>query len=75
VLERLLALQREPPVVGADDDLRAAITASRANLHAFYDAVRLFHAGRRDDMEPFLRRVFDAEGRNPYYRWFTGSSG
>jgi spermidine synthase len=75
VLERILALQREPPVVGGDDDLRAKIATSRGNLHAFYDAVRLFHAGRRDDMEPFLRRVFDAEGRNPYYRWFTGSSG
>ena len=75
VLAEILALQREPPLVGADDGLRAAIAASRRNLHAFYEAVRLFHAGRRDDMEPYLRRVFDAEGSNPYYRWFIGSSG
>ncbi len=75
VLAQILALQREPPLVGADDDLRAAIATSRQNLHAFYEAVRLFHAGRRDDMEPYLRRVFDADGSNPYYRWFIGSSG
>jgi spermidine synthase len=75
VLADILALQREPPLVGADDDLRAAIATSRRNLHAFYEAVRLFHAGRRDDVEPYLRRVFDAEGSNPYYRWFVGSSG
>jgi spermidine synthase len=75
VLERILALQREPPLVGADDDLRAAIARSRENLHAFYEAVRLFHAGRRDETEPVLERLFDAEGNNPYYRWFVGSGG
>src|SRR5262249_52767219 len=75
VQERLLALQREPPLVGADDEFRAAVAASRERLHAFYEAVRLYYAGRRDDMEPLLRRVFDAEETNPYYRWFVGEAG
>jgi len=29
----------------------------------------------RDELEPVLQRVFDAEGNNPYYRWFVGSGG
>ncbi|SEF79934.1 fused MFS/spermidine synthase [Bosea lathyri] len=72
VLPHLLRLQVEPPIRGADDAFRAALASERRNLLAFYGGGLAAYEGDRARWGRQMRRVVEADGANPYYRWFTG---
>ncbi|VVE62222.1 spermidine synthase [Pandoraea captiosa] len=71
-LRNLLALQNEPPVVGADDALKAEFTRSRDALRAFYGASLAALDGDRSTWARQLNTAMRLDGDNPYFRWFAG---
>ncbi|RFU49839.1 spermidine synthase [Paraburkholderia sp. DHOC27] len=75
VLARLLALHIEPPVVGADDAFRAAMQTEQGTLQTFYKAALDAYQGDRGAWQDDIARVMQADGDNPYYRWFVGMGG
>jgi spermidine synthase len=71
-LAHVLTTRRDPDVGGAEDGLVARVHERRDRLIDFYQAAVYWYAGQGERVEPLLRRVFDAEPDNPYYRWFVG---
>ncbi|MDR3396917.1 MAG: fused MFS/spermidine synthase [Pandoraea sp.] len=71
-LKHLLALQNEPPVIGADDALKADFTRSRQALLAFYQASLAALDGDRNAWARQLDTALQLDGDNPYFRWFAG---
>jgi predicted membrane-bound spermidine synthase len=65
----LLALRTEPPVIDADDSLRASIAAMRAPLLDFYAAGIAAYSGDRQSWEQHIVRALKEDGSNPYFRW------
>jgi len=72
VLRNLLELRTDEPIGGADPELWAEVLRERAILTTFYQAGVDYHDRRRSEMETLLERVLEADGTNPYYRWFVG---
>jgi predicted membrane-bound spermidine synthase len=74
VLPRILSHATDVPVTGASDALRSEIAGKREILMALYDARIYAYRDERDAFTKALRRVLEAEGDNPYYRWVAGGS-
>jgi spermidine synthase len=74
VLARLVGLQTEPPLKGADDAFRAALTRERDTLRTFYGASLDAYRGDREAWANDVRNVMIADGENAYYRWFVGEA-
>ncbi len=72
VLQRLLTLQSEPPLTGADAGLIADIGLERENLHTFYTAGLDAYYGDREAWALHMRQVMRTDPENPYYAWFGG---
>ncbi|MBF6991134.1 fused MFS/spermidine synthase [Cupriavidus sp. IK-TO18] len=72
VLQRLLTLQTEPTVTGADAGLIADIGRERETLHTFYTAGLDAYYGDRDAWALHMQQVMRADPDNPYYAWFGG---
>ncbi|VVE12589.1 fused MFS/spermidine synthase [Pandoraea anhela] len=70
-LRHLLALQSDPPVVGADEALMTELTRSRDALRAFYGASLAALDGDRDTWARQIRLAMQLDGDNPYFRWFA----
>ncbi|MCI3208102.1 spermidine synthase [Pandoraea sp. LA3] len=71
-LRHLLALQSDPPVVGADDALNDELVRSRGALRAFYGASLAALDGDRDTWARQMSLAMQLDGDNPYFRWFAG---
>lgn len=72
VLPRVLALRTEPPLIGGDPSLQAAIAEERGRLLAFYDAALDAYRGDRQAWQRNIAQALEGDGGNPYYRWITG---
>ncbi|MFJ4289353.1 fused MFS/spermidine synthase [Cupriavidus sp. NPDC089707] len=72
VLQRLLTLQTEPPLTGADAGLIANIALERETLHTFYTAGLDAYYGDRDAWALHMQQVMRTDPDNPYYAWFGG---
>jgi spermidine synthase len=72
VLQRLLTLQTEPPLIGADAALIADIGLERDTLHTFYTAGLDAYYGDRDAWALHMQKVMRTDPENPYYGWFGG---
>ena len=62
----------EPLLLHADKEFRAEVGIERERLLGFYEAGLYAYAGERERWASALRRVFDEDGNNPYFRWITG---
>lgn len=71
-LRNVLALQNDPPIVGADDTLKAEFSRSRDALRAFYGASLAALDGDRSTWARQLNTAMQLDGSNPYFRWFAG---
>jgi spermidine synthase len=74
VLPRVLALHIAPPLVGADERLRAAVAEESERLVEFYGAGLRAYAGEREQWATTLARVLKSDSENRYYRYFVGGS-
>ena len=72
-LPALLALRMDPPLKGADDLLKSSIVEERTRLLRFCSAGLHAYNGERAEWAADIERVLVEDGRNPYFRWFTGS--
>ncbi len=72
-LPHMLALQTEPPIQNASDDLRLQIRAERNVLTEFYAASIAAYNGDRDTWSNAIQKVMTADKHNPYYNWLAGS--
>jgi predicted membrane-bound spermidine synthase len=72
VLPRVLALRTDPPLLGADEKLRAAVGEEGERLLGFYGAGLLAYSGERVQWAAALARVLKGDNENRYYRWFVG---
>jgi len=72
VLPEVLAMATEPLLLHADKEFRAEVGIERERLLGFYEAGLYAYAGERERWASALRRVFDEDGNNPYFRWITG---
>jgi spermidine synthase len=72
-LPHLLALQTEPPLTNATEDLNVQIRAQRNVLGGFYAASLAAYNGDRDRWSDAIQKVMTADNQNPYYNWLTGS--
>ncbi|MBP0630166.1 fused MFS/spermidine synthase [Cupriavidus sp. AcVe19-1a] len=76
VLQRLLTLQTEPPLTGADAGLIAGLIADigreRETLHTFYTAGLDAYYGDRGAWALHMQQVMRTDPDNPYYAWFGG---
>ncbi|MNG65301.1 Spermidine synthase [compost metagenome] len=70
VLPPLLALRMPPPLQGSDESLRAAVEARWGLLHSFYRVSLLAYEGDRQAWAREARQLMQADGANPYFRWF-----
>lgn len=70
VLPTLLALRTPPPLQGGEDSLRAAVEARWGLLHTFYGVSLLAYQGNRQAWAREARQLMQADGANPYFRWF-----
>ncbi|MFJ4067359.1 fused MFS/spermidine synthase [Pseudomonas sp. NPDC089996] len=70
VLPSLLALRTPPPLQGGDDSLRTAVEARWGLLSKFYGISLLAYQGNRQAWAREVRQLMQADGANPYYRWF-----
>jgi spermidine synthase len=68
----LFALRSDVPIVGGDAAFRASLAAECSRLDVFYRAGLSAYAGNREQWASDMRAVMQADGRNPYYRWFSG---
>jgi predicted membrane-bound spermidine synthase len=72
VLPALREVATEPPIIGADDAVRANVRSERMSLWQFYHAGLRAYAGDRAGWERQMQAVAGKVGANPYYRWFGG---
>ncbi len=72
VLQRLLTLQTEPPLIGADAALISDIGLERETLHTFYTAGLDAYYGDRDAWALHMQKAMRTDPDNPYYAWFGG---
>ncbi|CAG2158813.1 fused MFS/spermidine synthase [Cupriavidus numazuensis] len=72
VLQRLLTLQTEPPLVEADAALISDIGLERETLHTFYTAGLDAYYGDREAWALHMNKVMRTDPDNPYYAWFGG---
>ena len=72
VLPQLLALRTDPPLVGANDALRAEIVSQSRVLMDFYTAGIAAYSGDREEWGRAIQRVQAADAENPYYHWIIG---
>ncbi|MDQ0144018.1 fused MFS/spermidine synthase [Cupriavidus necator] len=71
-LSRLLALQSEPPLAGADDAFWRELRHERDVLHTFYRAGLDAYRGDREAWASHITQAMRADPGNPYYAWFVG---
>lgn len=71
-LPRLLALQTEPPLANASDDLRMQIRDERGVLTNFYAAGIDAYKGEKDSWSDAMQKVIAADPSNPYFNWLAG---
>lgn len=71
-LPHLLALQTDPPLKNASDDLRAQIHEERNVLVEFYAAGIAAYSGNRDLWSSAMQKVMAADSANPYFNWIAG---
>jgi spermidine synthase len=72
VLPALREVATEPPIIGADDAVRANVRSERMSLWQFYHAGLRAYSGDRARWERQMQAVAGKVGANPYYRWFGG---
>jgi spermidine synthase len=72
VLPKVLALQTDPPVQGADAPVRDAIAKERRGLLDFYAAALYAYQGDRARWAQAMGRVLEEDANNPYFRWIAG---
>jgi spermidine synthase len=70
----ILALQTEPPLVGASDVLKREIVTRREVLHTFYASALSAYYGDRTKWRQSLAWVLGEAPQNSYYRWAAGGS-
>ncbi|WP_231737747.1 fused MFS/spermidine synthase [Terracidiphilus gabretensis] len=71
-LPHLLALQTEPPLENASEDLRVQIRTERSILAGFYAASLAAYKGDRDAWSEAMQKVMTGDNKNPYYNWLAG---
>ncbi|MCO4864479.1 fused MFS/spermidine synthase [Cupriavidus sp. WGlv3] len=71
-LSRLLSLQSEPPLAGADDAFWRELRHEREILHTFYRAGLDAYRGDREAWASHVTQAMRADPDNPYYAWFVG---
>ncbi|WP_354675289.1 fused MFS/spermidine synthase [Cupriavidus alkaliphilus] len=71
-LSRLLALQSDPPLAGADDAFWRELRHEREILHTFYRAGLDAYRGDREAWASHITQAMRADPDNPYYAWFVG---
>ncbi|SPK72322.1 putative Spermine synthase [Cupriavidus taiwanensis] len=71
-LSRLLSLQGEPPLAGADDAFWRELRHEREILHTFYRAGLDAYRGDREAWASHITQALRADPDNPYYAWFVG---
>ncbi|NUO87634.1 MAG: spermidine synthase, partial [Cupriavidus sp.] len=71
-LSRLLSLQSEPPLAGADDAFWRELRHEREILHTFYRAGLDAYRGDREAWASHITQAMRADPDNPYYAWFVG---
>jgi spermidine synthase len=71
-LERLLALRRDPPLIGGSAELDAAVAVERQNLQRFYSAGLHAYRNEREAWASDMQQLHAEEPDNPYYNWFGG---
>jgi spermidine synthase len=74
VLPRVLALQSEPPLVGASAEFRLQMGAERQTLLDFYSAALCAYQGDREGWARSISRVIKADPQNAYYSWISGET-
>ncbi|NSX15542.1 fused MFS/spermidine synthase [Cupriavidus taiwanensis] len=74
-LSRLLSLQSEPPLAGADDAFWGELRHEREILHTFYRAGLDAYRGDREAWATHITQAMRADPDNPYYAWFVGGQG
>jgi predicted membrane-bound spermidine synthase len=72
VLPRVLALQADPPLNGADEPFRRALAEERGHLLDFYAAALYAYRGNREGWAQAVKRVLSEDPENRYYGWFLG---
>ena len=70
VLPRLIELRTDPPLRGADNAFLKSTVAERQRLLVFYEGALSAYAGNKTLWALDMQQVFNADGGNPYYRWF-----
>lgn len=70
----LMDQRTEPPLIGIDAALHAAIIREREVLGAFYNAGLYAYRGDHTQWAQTMDSVLQADGGNPYYRWFVNSA-
>ena len=74
VLPAVLALQTEPPLVGAAAGFADDVAAHHRTLMHFYSAAQAALDGDRISWSRDLAAALRAEPGNPYFRWIAGDS-
>jgi spermidine synthase len=74
-LPRLLDLQTNPPLTGADATQQEEISHRREVLHSFYATAIYAYHGDRIRWGKTIVWVMHKEPGNPYYRWFANRTG
>lgn len=72
-LPPLLAVRTEPPLLGAEPALVAAMRTQRDRLHLFYSAGLHAYGGERNRWAAAMREVMAQDSHNPYYSWFVSA--
>lgn len=70
-LTHVLALRGPPPLSNASSTQRLAVDRETTTLHTFYRAALDAYRGDRDAWAADMDEVMQADGTNPYYRWFN----
>lgn len=74
VLPQLLALRSNPPIKALNEQLAVEIAHESERLFRFYEAgVHAYNGHRQQSLQAF-RSVIAEDGKNTYYRWFTGGT-
>jgi spermidine synthase len=72
-LPQIMALRTDPPLVGADAELRTAVERERTMLLSFYEAGIYAYQGDQGRWQKTMAWVLRRNPDNPYYRWFVGN--
>jgi spermidine synthase len=70
VLPDLITLRTDPPVRGADEDFETRRRIERQRLMVFYQAALNAQAGHPELWDRDMKRLFESDPSNPYFRWF-----